>query len=361
MSSPMITSSRRADKIRVKVNAVETPLRGEIDFQQSQNRRRPHQTSVLGRKSALPRSVSRRTTICCWARPSSPWATPSAWAAPSAAVSWKPKSRSRPRKMTTLDVPNWLQTDASINPGNSGGPLVNLRGELIGLNVAILSDAQGISSAIPIKLVSAALSDIFTPESSGKSLWFGARIKVGPPPCLVNSVQPQSPADKAGLKPGDLILQVNGRAPKGFIDFNEMLIKSDKPEVSLAVAGDGGQRSVVVDLVPEKSFFNADLIQQMIGVRLQELTPQLADAFGLRSTEGFLIADVDADTPAAKYLQAGILVRAIDGQTPVNLVAAAKSVYGKKKGERVRLDVLAQEQRGSFLYQIPASVQLPVR
>ncbi len=271
------------------------------------------------------------------------------------------KSRSAPRENDALDVPNWLQTDASINPGNSGGPLVNLRGELIGLNVAILSQGQGIGFAIPIKLVSAALSDMFTPELSGKSIWFGAHVKVGSPPLTINTVQPQSPAALAGLKAGDRILRVNGAAPKSFIDFNELIVNSEKSDVTLAVETDGAARDVTVRLVPEKSFFNADLIQQMLGVKLQELTPELAAHFHLNSTNGFVIAGVDEDAPGAEQLRPGYLVTGIDGQTPANLVGAAKIVFAKKKGEKVQLDVTVQQQRGSFIYHIPGTIQLPVR
>jgi S1-C subfamily serine protease len=273
------------------------------------------------------------------------------------------KSRSAPKENDQLDIPNWLQTDASINPGNSGGPLVNLHGELIGLNVAILSDAQGIGFAIPIRQVSAALSEMFTPESSGKSLWFGARVKVGRPPLTITSVQPQSPADKAGLKPGDRILLVNGIAPKGFIDFDEMLVNNSKPDISLAVENEDGRHDSVVRLVPESTFFNADLIRRLLGIKIgrQELKPETARFLGLTSTEGLIIAEVDRDTPAAESLEPGYLVTRIDGQTPADVAAAAKLLYGKKRGEIVRLDVVAQRRRGSFISYNQGSVELRVR
>lgn len=273
------------------------------------------------------------------------------------------KSRSAPKENSPLDIPNWLQTDASINPGNSGGPLVNLRGELIGLNVAILSDAQGIGFAIPIKLVSEALSEMFTPESSGKALWFGARVKVSAPPLTVTTVQPDSPADKAGLKPGDIILEVEGKKPRGFIDFNELLIGGQKTGLSIAVRRDGEPRKLTVQLIPEKAFFNADLIEQLLGVRLEEITPESAEALGLNATDGFIISAVDQSAPAAKSLQSGYryLVTAIDGQSPANLTEAAKILYGRKKGEKVQLGVVALRRRGSLAMYQQGIVELPIR
>ncbi|MDB6021838.1 MAG: 2-alkenal reductase [Pedosphaera sp.] len=271
------------------------------------------------------------------------------------------KSRSAPKENDQLDVPNWLQTDASINPGNSGGPLVNLRGELIGLNVAILSKAQGIGFAIPIKQVSAALSEIFTPEHSDKGLWFGARLKVGSSPLTVIAIQAQSPAEKAGLKLGDQILRINRQTPKGFIDFNQLLVNNDQPEVSLVVQSGDKQHDLKVSLVPEKSFFNASLIEKLIGIRLEELTPQKAWSYGLDSNSGFDITQVDPDLPAAKELERAILVSAIDGQTPESLMAAAKLLFAKKKGDKVQLNVVLRQDRGRLTYLIPAAVQLPVR
>jgi serine protease Do len=271
------------------------------------------------------------------------------------------KSRVGPKESEQLDIPNWLQTDASINPGNSGGPLINLRGELIGLNVAILSGAQGIGFAIPIKQVSEALSGIFTPESSGGGLWFGARVRVGSTPLSVIAVESGSPAAKAGLKPGDEILKVNGKSPRGFINFNELLVANPGHDVSLSLERGGEAQNVSVHLVPEKSYFNTDLIQRRIGVRLQELTPQLAQAFGLNSTDGFVVAEVDPDSQEAQVLQPGCLVVAIDGQTPADMVAAAKIVHAKKRGEKVQLRVVILHQRGRLVFQTQGAVELPVK
>ncbi len=177
----------------------------------------------------------------------------------------------------------------------------------------------------------------------------------------VTTVQPQSPADLAGLKTGDRILRVNGTAPKGFIDFNELIINSEKTDLSLAIESAGGSREVTVRLMPEKDFFNAGLIQQMLGLRLQELTPKLAEHFLLSSTNGFLIAGVEEGTPAAEQLRPGYLVTGIDGQAPDDLVGAAKIVFAKKKGEPVKLDVTVQQQRGGFIYHVPGTIELPVR
>ncbi len=276
------------------------------------------------------------------------------------------KSRLPPKEGEPLDIPNWLQTDAPINPGNSGGPLVDLHGELIGINVAVLNEvgghsAQGIGFAIPIRRVLEALSDIF-PTEFVKGYWFGARVKVGTTPLVVTRVQPQSPAGRAGLRTGDAILAVNGKPPKSFIDFADLLAADASSKVTVDVRRDAGRKEIEVQLVPEQSVFNARMIRQKLGLDLKALTPGVAARFGVNPSSGLLIAGVEEDSPAAAVgLQSGILVTSIDGQSPGDVCSAAKLLYSKPKGDRVQLGLIVLQQMGSFNVRSQAAVEVAVR
>ncbi len=264
------------------------------------------------------------------------------------------KSRSRPKENAKLDVWNWLQTDAPINLGNSGGPLVNLRGELIGLNVAVVNEvegqpAQGIGFAIPIKQVLAGLSDILV--ETVQSLWFGARVQAGSSPLVVTLVQPESPADRAGLKTGDAILQLNGKAPKTIIDLADALATQAEKENRLTIQRGAERRELAVQLVPEKNVFNAEMLRRKLGLNLA------------RVPEGFTISAVETNSPAgAAGLQGGMLVKQVDDQPPPpDVTALAKLVFAKKKGESVRLDVAAWQRTGTFNLLRQGSVELSPR
>ena len=276
------------------------------------------------------------------------------------------KSRMLPKEGEPLDIPNWLQTDAPINLGNSGGPLVNLRGELIGINVAVLNEvmgqrAQGIGFAIPIRRVLEALSDIF-PTEFVRAYWFGARVKVGTTPLVITSVQPQSPAGKAGLKTGDAILQVNGKAPRSFIDFTELLAAKAGSGVTVTIRRGTARKDLAVQLVPEKAVFNTGMIRDKLGLTLEGLTPQVATRYGVGPADAYFIGGVEENSPAAEAgLQRGMLVTAVDGQLPVDLCAAAKLLYAKKKGDRVQLELAVQQRVGNFNVLRQGSVELAVR
>jgi S1-C subfamily serine protease len=276
------------------------------------------------------------------------------------------KSRVLPKEGESLDIPNWLQTDAPINLGNSGGPLVNLRDELIGINVAVLGEvngqqAQGIGFAIPIRRVLEALANIF-PTEFVKGYWFGARVKVGTAPLVVGNVQPQSPAGKAGLKAGDAILQVNGKAPKSFIDFAELLAAGAESGDALAIQRGTVRKDVTVRLVPEQSVFNAGLIRDKLGLDLAKLTMQQAASYGMNPSDGYFITGVEEAGPArAAGLQRGMVLTSVDGQMPSDLCAAAKLLYPKNKGDRVQLGLYVLQQVGGYNFRSEGVAELAVR
>jgi S1-C subfamily serine protease len=272
------------------------------------------------------------------------------------------KSRRPAVENERLDVRDWLQTDAAINPGNSGGPLVNLRGELIGINVAIFREGQGIGFAIPVKRVSAAISEIYSPEGL-ESLWFGARVRPGTTPLQVMSVQADSPAGKAGLRAGDRILQVNGKAAAGFMEFiGELRSLKDQQDVALTIERGTERRRVTVRMVPERQFFNAELIRRRLGLSLQELTPELAQSFGFARVEGLLVAGVDTGSmAAAAEIRRGMVISRIDGEPSTSVLATAKRLYSRAKGEKMQLEVIYPRRRGPLLELVQSAVELKLR
>ncbi|MFO1476341.1 MAG: trypsin-like peptidase domain-containing protein [Verrucomicrobiota bacterium] len=257
------------------------------------------------------------------------------------------KSRMPPKEGQPLNYANLLQTDAPINHGNSGGPLVNLRGELIGINNRVVNEAygepaQGLGFAIPIRLVEEALSDIF-PTEFVKNKWFGARVKVGSYPLTILSVQPDSPADKAGLKPGDAILEVNGKVPRSFIQFSELMATNSAADVPLTIRRGTEQLQPAVKLIPETSVFNADYIQRRLGVALE---PQTIQLWG-QTLKTFVITQ-DKNTPAASQ-KSRFFITTFDGQSFDNLTALARFLAGKRKGDVIPVGGLVVQRDNEFV------------
>ena len=279
------------------------------------------------------------------------------------------KSRRPPAENEPLEVEDWLQTDAAINPGNSGGPLINLRGDLIGVSVAVYREGQGISFAIPVRRVSAALAEMYSPETL-HSLWFGARVRPGVFPLTIASVQPESPAGKAGLRAGDQIVEVNGKIPKRFIEFVRELVAADtNRSVALAVQRAGSREAFNVRLAREDSFFNSDLVHRKIGLHVEELNPQLAARLGLGDKRGVIINEVEKGSPAAEAgLQKDMIITTVDGQVTwhdrqraPSYVQMAKVLYAKAKGEKSQFEVIVPVHIGRYLQFQQAKVEVSVR
>jgi S1-C subfamily serine protease len=268
---------------------------------------------------------------------------------------------SKSRRPTTgnepLNVNNWLQTDAAINPGNSGGPLINIRGELIGLDVAVYREAQGIGFAIPVKQVSEALADFFSPEVS-HSLWLGARFRLGHPPLELGEVQPQSPAGRAGLHEGDKILQVNGASVSGLIELNRKICASAGHKVTLSVRrGDARLDPITVTMVPFP-----EMIQNRLGLTLREVRPDDKSSTGFQPGQGLLIESVEKGSPADRaQLQPRLLVTAIDGASTGGMMLAGLALSGKQEADRVTLTVVVPRRLGNFVHFTEARVEMAIR
>ncbi len=272
------------------------------------------------------------------------------------------KNRRPPMENEPLEIEDWLQTDAAINPGNSGGPLVNLDGEMIGLSVAVFKEGQGIGFAIPVKRINEAMSEIMTPEILD-GLWFGAKVDAGARPLKVREIQLVSPADKAGLKVGDALLSVGGNETDHVIDFHQQLTQNKgEKAVSVTVQRDRGHKEIRVQLIPEKSFFNAELVRKRTGFLLQEMSPQLARKLNLDTVEGAIVADIDEDGPAARAgIRNGFVVLRVNELRVGSMVELAKYLHDIKPGTSVRMELLVQRKVGRFLTLNRAGATLVLR
>jgi len=247
-----------------------------------------------------------------------------------------------------------LQTDAAINPGNSGGPLLNLRGEVIGINTAIYTDARqqgniGIGFAIPSNTVRELLPQLRTGKITrgriGVSVGaiareavdeFGLKDRKG---AVVQSVAPNSAASKAGLEPGDVIVGWGGKPVSSRDELVRMVVNT-RPgtTVPLRVMRDRMERtiSITVDELDLETETNSarsngrepnDPAQETssgFGITLQNITPEIARRLRMENRRGAVITDVEQGSPAARAgMQPGdVIVRV--GQQAVETAADAQ-------------------------------------
>ena len=236
------------------------------------------------------------------------------------------------------DYEDFIQTDAAINPGNSGGPLVNIKGELIGINTAIFSKSggyQGIGFAVPSNMANLVMNQLeqkgkvtrgwlgvtiqeLTPELSQK---FGLQSSTG---ALVGDVAKGSPAEKAGIRRGDVILEFNGKRVEDVGNLRNMVAQSkvgaDVPVRILRVAKEYSVRVLIAELpkeiaeavpssVPEES-----TIEGLSGLTVMELSKEIARQLGLHKGEqGVVVARVEPGSAAGEAgLRKGDVIQEID-------------------------------------------------
>jgi serine protease Do len=262
---------------------------------------------------------------------------------------------------------NFLQTDASINPGNSGGPLLNLSGEVIGINTAILASGQGIGFATPSIIAKFVIPQLrekgkvtrgmvgvqvqnITPELA-KS--FGMAEPRG---ALVAEVNPGSPAAKAGVQRGDIIIDFNGHP---IHEMNELprMVADTAPgsKATLKVLRQGKEKTLnltIVELTEERQAQAKEETRgekTPLGLEVQNLDPNLARQFRLRDNQGVVVVQVEPGSPAAEArLRAGDLILEVDG-TVVTTVQEYSTAVGKLKKDTVARLLIKRAGRTLYL------------
>jgi serine protease Do len=264
---------------------------------------------------------------------------------------------------------NFIQTDAAINPGNSGGPLFNLRGEVIGINTAIIHMAQGIGFSIPANMVSHVVNQLvsrghvvrgwlgvgiqaLTKELSNQ---FGIKEGQG---VLINEVYEDDPAYAAGIKPGDIILMVEDQpvdspnqlsrlvARVGPGEKAKILVLRDGKEMIILVLRDGKEMIYHVPMAerPEKTTL-ASLPSQKsevkLGLDVQALTTALAKEFELKETVGVLVSKVERGGLAhSEGIQEGDFITEVNRQATRNVAQFSEVLEKVKPGQTVLLRII---------------------
>ncbi|MGQ3684800.1 MAG: trypsin-like peptidase domain-containing protein [Candidatus Loosdrechtia sp.] len=196
-----------------------------------------------------------------------------------------------------------IQTDALINPGNSGGPLINIDGELIGINTAIVNQAQGIGFAIPVDKIRKTLIKLFNFRELNR-IWFGVQVEEQgdvSKGIMVTSVEPKSPADKAQINTGDYLTKIDSKEIHDILDFEKYILKKNAGDkLYITLNRNGHFRKAVVTLENAPLPPIEKLALEKLGLYVQNLTPQVAKQLNLWWIKnGVLITDVQKNSPAA--------------------------------------------------------------
>jgi len=214
---------------------------------------------------------------------------------------------------------NFIQTDASINPGNSGGPLVNLQGQVVGINTAILAPGGGNIGIAKGRVVrgwlGVAIQDITDELASS----FGVREREG---VLVADVMKGGPAETAGLRAGDVVVEVNGVRVREVPDLQRRVAGLAPGErVRIVVVRDGARQPATVtigEMPSEEPTVRAQAGEDGFGLHVEPLSPGIADRLNLAVSQGVLVVDVAAGGPAARAgLRRGDVILEV-GRQPVS-------------------------------------------
>jgi len=273
------------------------------------------------------------------------------------------------RSINNESYGNFIQTDASINPGNSGGPLFNLKGEMVGVNTAIFSRTGGnigIGFAIPGNMAKNVFAQL---KEHGKVTrgWLGVMIQQVTPElaenfglerpigALVGQVVPESPAAKAGLKAGDVIIEYNGREVSQMSMLPAMVANTPVGEMAkLILIRDGKKQNITVEigrLEDEEPVIAGTETgtSKKLGITVQELTPKLAESLGIEETQGLIITDIISGSAAAEAgILRGDIILEINREKVENVGQYKKAVQAAQEKKSILL-LIKRDQHTRFV------------
>lgn len=264
----------------------------------------------------------------------------------------------RTEKMVFQD---FIQTDASINPGNSGGPLLNIKGELIGINTAIYAKAQGIGFAIPINKAKRIVSDLIR-YGEVIQAWIGITVQnidqrlaqylkvSGIKGVIVKEVEPAGPATKAGVREGDIILSIAGRNTLSVDDYRSIMKDfAAKDTLKMHLWRDGKNLTVPVVAALFPADRAKDLAYKLLGVKVNDLSLIKRFKYKTAAKEGVVITELGSQSYLARIgVAPGDIIRQIDDVTIKNNKDFEKAII--KYRNKSSLVILLQ--RGNQLYNI---------
>jgi serine protease Do len=251
---------------------------------------------------------------------------------------------------------NFIQTDAAINPGNSGGPLLNIDGEIIGINTAIFTRSggyQGIGFAIPVNMAKAVLRDLIDKGKVTRG-WLGVAIQDMNASLaeqfdvdvtegvLISDIQDDSPAKEAGFERGDILIEYDNKAMSDVNQLRNIVAQTEVgKEVKVKVLRKGNETVLTVKIGEQPSDLFASAkssIDRDLGMSVQNLTEELAKSFGFEGENGVVVSAVEPGSPAAQAdVKEGDLIKEVNREKINNIKEFREALKSTEEGKDILL------------------------
>jgi len=245
---------------------------------------------------------------------------------------------------------DFIQIDAPIHPGNSGGPLLNINGELIGINTAVLENTYGIGFAIPIDNAMRVVEDLIN-FGEVRGVWLGIALKNRAKTeqgLRISNVDPEGPSREAGILSGDILFAVDGQevnSQKQYLEVIRAYTADNMIPLDLNRAG----RPLQIEVKAEEFPLNRALAlsRKLLGMNIIELTSKTIRRYRIKTNQGVLVRRVFTGSPASQLgIRTGDVIRQVDSQEIINLEEYKRAVIKVRQKNSVLLLI----QRGNFGY-----------